>query len=435
MFPIRRTLLYLLFLGMMIPADTYAQLPQYFEGLARTQVHYLESQSKVLEVGSSPENLSLHLPAGQNLSATLAELRQQLVNLPAIANVHYSIDSTDGRASAVNWEIEEAQTLFPLLDLGGVQGNFYYLVGFTDFNFRGRGQSLTAFYQNIDGEHNYYLGYTNPNLKGSRWGYQVDNRRYAAVEPLYFPQPVSYVYANLSFGAGLSYTTPSRHVFRFGLSTFNENYRKTNADPGSPGPDELSLNKGLLKLYHGVRNLDSHWEQLTGTANETVVQVVRTFDSEEESFIIAWHDFRFYRMLGESTNLALRLRAGVSTNVNSPFAPFVLDSQINIRGSGNRIDRGTAQLILNLEYRLTAWKDKRDRFAVQAVGFSDLGSWRNPGGQISDIWDSENFRQFVGGGVRLISLKAYNAVLRLDYGVDVRNSRERGFVAGFGQYF
>lgn len=425
----------LLLLGLLLPSDFYAQLPQYFEGLARTQVQYLESQSKVLKVGSSPENLSLHLPAGQNLSATLEELQQQLINLPAIANAHYSVDSTDGHVAAVNWEIEEAQTLFPLLDLGGVQDNFYYLVGFTDFNFRGRGQSLTTFYQNIDGEHNYYLGYKNPNLKGSRWGYQVDSRRYAAVEPLFFPQAVRYVYANLSFGAGVSYTTPNRHVFRAGLSTFNENYRKTGAEPGSPGPEELSLNKGLLKFYHGVRNLDSHWEQLTGTANETVVQVVRTFDSEEDSFIIAWHDFRFYRMLGEATNLALRLRAGISTNLDSPFAPFVLDSQVNIRGSGNRIDRGTAQLILNLEYRLTAWKDKRDRFAVQAVGFSDLGSWRNPGGEISDIWDAQNLRHFVGGGVRLISLKAYNAVVRLDYGVDVRNSRERGFVAGFGQYF
>lgn len=435
MFASCRILPCLLFLSLLTSADCRAQLPQYFEGLARTRVQYLTSQSKVLDAGSSPENLSLHLPPGQNISATLDELRQQLINLPIITKAAYTIDSTAGQPAAVNWRIEEAQTLFPLLDLGGVKGNFYYLLGFTNFNFRGRGQSLTAFYQNIDGEHNYYLGYTNSNLKGSRWGYQVESQRYSAIEPLYFPEAVRYVYANLNFGAGLSYTTPNRHVFRFGLSTFNEAYRKTEPDIITPGPDELSLNKGLLKLSHGIRNLDYHWEQLAGTANETVVQVVRTFDGADDNFIIAWHDFRYYRIVTRASNLALRLRAGISTNNDSPFAPFVLDSQVNIRGSGNRIDRGTAQLILNLEYRLTAWKDPQDRFAVQAVGFSDLGSWRNPGGEFSDIWDKQNFRHFVGGGVRLISLKAYNAVLRLDYGVDVRNTRERGFVAGFGQYF
>ena len=120
---------------------------------------------------------------------------------------------------------------------------------------------------------------------------------------------------------------------------------------------------------------------------------------------------------------------------NSPFAPFVLDSQVNIRGSGNRIDRGTAQLILNLEYRHTVWMDRRERFAAQVVGFSDLGTWRNPGGELSDLVASENIRHFVGAGLRVLSLKAYNAALRVDYGVDVRNTKQRGVVLGFGQYF
>ena len=425
----------LVFLSLLLTTGLQAQLPQRFSGLARTQVRYLVAKSTVLRADTSFSNLTLHPPPGRKMTETLDQLRQEFINLPAITNAEYSVDSVAGRPAAVNWRLEEARTLFPLLDLGGVKDNFYYLVGFTDFNFRGRGQSITAFYQNIDGEHNYYFGYTNPNLRNSRWGYRVESRRYAAIEPLYFPATVRYVYANLNFGGGLSYTTPNRHVFRFGLSKFNERYRKTNPELTTPGPNELDLSKGLLKASHAHRKLNYHWERLEGTAHETVFQAVRTFSGNDDNFVIGWHDFRYYRMRGRRANLALRLRAGLSTNVNSPFAPFVLDSQVNIRGSGNRIDRGTAQLILNLEYRLTAWKDARNRFAVQAVGFSDLGSWRNPGGEISDIWDERNFRHFVGGGVRLISLKAYNAVLRLDYGVDVRNRRERGFVAGFGQYF
>ena len=132
------------------------------------------------------------------------------------------------------------------------------------------------------------------------------------------------------------------------------------------------------------------------------------------------------------TSLA-RFRFGISTNTNTPFAPFVLDSQVNIRGSGNRIDRGTAAFILNLEYRQTVFD--LANFAGQIVAFSDAGTWRNPGGSFKDLLDRDNFRHFVGGGVRLIYKRAFNAIFRLDYGIDLFDFQQRGFVVGLGQYF
>jgi len=127
---LRCVLLSLFLLSALFSASLLAQIPQHFEGLARTQVQYLNAQSKVLQVGSSPENLTLHLPPGQNLTRSLGDLRQQLINLPAITSADFTIDSLAGEPSAVNWKIEEARTLFPLLDLGGVQDNFYYLLGY-----------------------------------------------------------------------------------------------------------------------------------------------------------------------------------------------------------------------------------------------------------------------------------------------------------------
>lgn len=426
---------YWFILAFLVTGSAKAQLPQHFEGLARTQVQYLVDQHIGLQPGATDESLTLIPDPDTPLEQTLTGLRQQLINLPAITQAVYRIDSTAGQPTSVYWDIEESRTVFPLLNLGGIKGNFFYLVGVNDIHFRGRGQQLTAFYQNNDGEHNYYLGLTNAAFRGSPWGYQLESRRYAAVEPVYFPtSTVNYRYANLSFGAGLSYTTPSRHIFRFGFSNFYEHYLKVSDEAMTPGPDELRLNKALLKVSHGISRVDQLGERQAGTDHQSIAQVV--FNLEDQStFLIGWHDFRLYRLLGRRGNLAGRLRVGISSNENTPFAPFVLDSQVNIRGSGNRIDRGTAQLILNLEYRHTVWKDHRNRFATQFVGFSDFGSWRNPGGDLEDVFDAENFRHFLGGGLRLISLKAHNALIRIDYGVDVRNVQERGVVVGFGQYF
>ncbi|WP_026232014.1 BamA/TamA family outer membrane protein [Neolewinella persica] len=425
-----------LILAFMVGGLAHAQLPQYFSGLARTQVQYLVDQRIGLQPGTTDGNLTLAIDPDTPLEQTLVSLRQDLVNLPAITQAMYQIDSSAGKPTSVSWEIEESRTVFPLLNLGGVKDNFFYLLGINDIHFRGRAQQLTAFYQNIDGEHNYYLGLTNAAFRGSPWGYQLESRRYAAIEPIFFPSvTINYRYSNLSFGAGLSYTTSNRHVFRVGVSNFYEHYRKVNAGAGTPGPDDLGLNKALLRFNHGITRVDQFGARRSGTAHQSVAQVVFNLEQDQPTFVIAWHDFRLYQLLGQHGNLAGRLRAGISSNENSPFAPFVLDSQVNIRGSGNRIDRGTAQLVLNLEYRHTVWQDNRDRFAAQLVGFSDFGSWRNPGGSLEDVFDADNFRHFLGGGLRLISLKAFDAMIRVDYGIDVRNVRERGVVLGFGQYF
>ncbi|WP_090173408.1 BamA/TamA family outer membrane protein [Neolewinella agarilytica] len=430
--PARFFCLFLLLCG---AVKAEAQIIQQFEGLARTQVQYLLDKSNDLRAGSTSDALILVRSKEESLTDQLARLRQDMVNLPAFSQARWQLDTVGGEV-IVNWQLEEGRTVFPLVNFGGIRGNSYYQLGFNDIHFRGRGQQLTAFYQSNDGEHNYYLGLRNAALHGSRWGYALESRRYAAVEPLYFPTAaVNYRYSNLSFGIDGSYTFKPGQAITLGISTFNERYRKIS-EPGqvTPGPERANLQKLLFKFSHTLDRLDQFGERTAGSHHQSIAQAVRTF-GETGGFLIAWHDVRLYRLLGRRGNLAARLRTGISSNNDSPFAPFVLDSQFNIRGSGNRIDRGTAQLVLNLEYRHSVWRDKKERFAAQIVGFSDFGTWRSPGGEINDLLDSESLRHFIGGGIRLISLKAHNAVIRLDYGVDVRNTRERGLVAGFGQYF
>jgi hypothetical protein len=77
----------------------------------------------------------------------------------------------------------------------------------------------------------------------------------------------------------------------------------------------------------------------------------------------------------------------------------------------------------------------KNKVALQGVIFSDSGSWRNPGGNLSDFTDAENFVLFAGTGIRIIHKKIYNAVFRIDYGFNLQDPATRGFVLGVGQYF
>ena len=64
-----------------------------------------------------------------------------------------------------------------------------------------------------------------------------------------------------------------------------------------------------------------------------------------------------------------------------------------------------------------------------------MGNLRAPGGTINKFFGADELRQFVGGSFRVIYKPVYNAVLRVDYGIDIYNTTQRGLVLGIGQYF
>ena len=393
-----------------------------FTGLARTQEQYLLRNSGAATV-----------PAD---SARLWALRQTLVNLPVVSDATFrvSVDSLYGDTTVV-WTVRESRAVLPIVNFGGLRDNVNFLLGGRDANVGGRATELTAWYQNNDGEHGFLLALRNPSLFGSRWGYEFEARRYASIEPLYFPSAtVDYRYANLSLTTGASYRLRPRHHLGLGTTVFRERYRRRPGQEPGPGPLARDEYKLLLRASHNLDRRDFLRERLAGWQHYTTLQSVLT-RGVAEPFLLLLHEVRAFRPLGRAGNLAGRIRLGLSTNRASPFAPFVLDSQLNIRGSGNRIDRGTAQAVLNLEYRHRIWRDRRDRLAAQVVAFSDFGTWRNPGGSLSELVDPTIFRHFLGGGARLAWLRNRDVVLRIDYGVDVRDTRQRGFVLGFGQYF
>lgn len=392
-----------------------------FEGLKKTKATYLQR--------------FLTSKKGMDANPTIfAQDVQQLKNLYPIADASYRIDTLPNALNLV-FEIKESLTLFPIVNFGGVEGNVWFQLGFTDVNWLGKGMQMTAFYQNIDSRHNFSIYYRIPYWRGSRWGSSFSLLRFASTEPLFFDEGVVYYdYDNTSVGATGIYEINRSHFIELGGTYFVEKYRKAEEQdwPDTPGPDQLTQPKFLLKLIHQIQRIDYHFFYQQGFDLTTNLQTVYNLP-ENDWFHIQITDFRFFQRMAKSGNLAIRVRAGISTNSNSPFAPFVLDSHVNIRGSGNRIDRGTATLILNSEYRQTVYD--LNNFAAQVVAFSDLGTWRNPGGGLDDLIDENNLRHFIGGGFRIIYKKAYNAIFRMDYGIDVRDTRQKGLVIGLGQYF
>jgi len=444
--PFNRTVIYELFFNRTVASLVFmltvvcsnAQITLTFGGLKRTQLSYLAINLDHVERSNHADTLEWHIETSDLDTSQLMAFRQNLLNLPPIQGASYSIrqkSEGEGIRNHIHWEMIEAQTLTPLFGFGGVKGNVHFLLGVNDQHLFGKGQELMAFYQNIQGEHNFLLAYKNPSIRNSRVGASAELRRYAAEEPVYFTRgAANYLYVNQNVSVGISYRLRPRNSLNFGATLFREEFTLLD-DPEEvqEAPEFFDVNKLLLKAEHHIDGRNYLNERVSGAFNSTIGQVV--LNTTDQPFLIAWHEFRRFWLSGKRGNWASRLRLGIATNKESPFAPFVLDSQLNIRGSGNRVDRGSAQAVLNVEYRHLIWKNKKENFSVQAIGFSDFGTWRSPGGPFIELTNGSTFRQFVGAGVRVISAKAKNAVLRLDYGVDVASAEQRGFVLGFGQYF
>lgn len=388
---------------------------------------------------------------------------QVLKNLYSIADASTQLDTTAAGVH-VDFKIQEALTLFPIVNFGGIKGNLWGQLGFTDVNFLGRGNQFTAYYLNNQRRHNAALYYRVPYWGRSKWGSSASFLRWATVEPTYFDEgTVIYNYNFTSAGLSVIYEIKNDHTIEFGANYFVEDYEKLAEQdiPNPPGPDKLTLPKMLLKTTHIKSMINYHFFYLSGWSNSTNIENVQNL-TDGTWFHVLKNDFRYYKRVNKLGNLALRGRFGISTNISTPFAPFVVDSQINIRGVGNRRDRGTAVVTLNTEYRQTifditkgikktrrtdeqiakGWDeyeveyfDKEGKIAVQLVGFADIGGWRSPGGKLEELVSRDEFRFFVGAGLRVIYKNAYNAILRIDYGVDIFDGTQRGFVIGTGQYF
>jgi len=195
--------------------------------------------------------------------------------------------------------------------------------------------------------------------------------------------------------------------------------------------EQFSFNKIQIRSSVSYRRIQYLFERRSGFAATIFAENIQTSGNPLASFFKGTVMANCFIPLFKRGNLTLQHKFGLATNNFSPFAPFVIDGYLNVRGSGNRIARGTGELIFNTEYLHTLWK--HPWFYLQANSFVDIGMLRPAGGVINEFADNAFY--YGGLGLRLQSRKFYNTILRVDYGFNLNHIADNGLTFGFGHFF
>ena len=297
----------------------------------------------------------------------------------------------------------------------------------------GKNITLGGFYQ-YDVFHSYGLNLRAPYLFTNKLGLSLSFNDFVTQEHIFFNNTTAdYRYENKGFEVMGLYEINFKNRIELGFSLFTEYYEYLSGDTRADIPQALNVAKQLLKLIYVFEDIEYHYQYLNGFRSTLNFQNVGTTDENLPGFLIGFNDFVFYKRVGNKGNWANRLRLGLASNKDTPFAPFSVDNNLNIRGVGNTIDRGTAAIVFNTEYRHTIID--RNWFVLQSNFFIDGGSWRTAGGDFSDFGDDENLRIYPGVGIRFMHKRIFNAIFRIDYGYGITKNPSRGIVFGIGQYF
>lgn len=391
------------------------------QGNKRTKTEFLK---KLVKVKSGAVLDSIVLKADM----------ERLKRLPSISHVYFQVFSANDGRHNVYYNIEENFTLIPFANLfTSSNDDFAFRIGLQEFNFLGKNITLGGFYQ-YDIFNSYGLSIKAPYLFSNKLGLAFNYHDFTTQEPVFFDNTTAdYRYNNKGFEVLGLYEFNFKNRIELGFSLFTEDYSYLSGAISAQVPQALNVNKHLIKFIYAYNDLKYFYQYLEGFRSSLNFQYVGSSDASLPEFLIGFNDFTYFHRVGQRGNWASRLRLGLASNVDTPFAPFTVDNNLNIRGVGNTIDRGTGAIVFNTEYRHTLID--KNWFVLQSNVFVDGGSWRNPGGDFSDFSDKQNIRIYPGVGLRFIHKKIFNAIFRIDYGYGITEDSSRGIVFGIGQYF
>ncbi len=375
------------------------------------------------------------IKAGEKLDTLVIEQDiKRLKRLPSISHAYYQVFHSEDGQYNVFYNIEENFTLIPSANIYTTNNDeFAYRLGLHEFNLFGRNIGFGGFYQK-DIYSSYAINFRAPYLFSNKLGLAVNFQDLTTQEPVFFDGTTAdYKYNNQSIEVLGLYEFNFNNKIELGINYFVEDYAYKFGATNPMVPQELNVHKWLLKSIYEYNNLDYSYQYVSGVKNQFNFQYVTSTDDALPDFFIAWNDFFYFKRFGSRSNWANRLRLGLSKNDKTPFAPFSVDNNLNVRGVGNTIDRGTGVIVLNTEFRHTIYE--KNWFVLQGNAFVDAGSWRNPGGDFGDFSKNENIKVYPGLGLRFIHKKIYNAIFRIDYGHGITKNATKGFVFGIGQYF
>jgi outer membrane protein assembly factor BamA len=416
---------YLVFVLVFLASQTYAQ-----EAL----VLDLKVQGQKRLKASFVRLISELKPGAVLDSAIIEQDIIRLKRLPSVSHAYYQVFESEPNVFNVFYNVQENFTLIPQLNVYTTNNDeFAYRAGLYEYNTLGRSIAFGGFYQK-DIYDSYGVNLRAPFLFNNKVGLALNFQDLTTQEPVFLDEGVAdYKYNNTSFEVLGLYAFNFKHRIELGVTFFNEDYSFVAGATNPSIPQDFNIDKELYKAIYEYNGLDYYYQFTSGFKSTFNFQYVISSDATLPDFLIGWNDFQYFSRVGDLGNWASRLRLGLASNKDSPFAPFSVDNNLNIRGVGNTIDRGTGAIVLNTEYRHTVYE--KDWFILQANAFIDAGTWRNPGGDFGDFSDDQNLRVYPGIGVRFIHKQIFNATFRVDYGYGITPGATSGLVFGIGQYF
>lgn len=418
-------IIFMLFLGFLGQTQEVKISEIKIEGNKRTKTNFLKRLAFVKE-GSVLDTIRI-----------ASDVRRFKL-LPSVANATSKLQKINNENYKLTYTIVENFAIIPGLNVSQDNNDdFAFRTSVFDFNFLGQNQIIGGFYsKNVFDSYGFY--WEAPNLFTRKLGVGINYQNNVLQEPIFFEdeRDVKYKYTSKAFELRLMYEHNFKNRFEIGLNIANEDYNYLSGNLPQNIPEELGVDRIRVVGEYEYNNITNEYQYVDGF--RSIFTYSFTLDSKGDNellrnFFIGRNDFEYFKRVGRKGNWANRLRLGYATNDTTPFAPFALDNQLNIRGVGNTIDRGTASVVLNTEYRHTVLE--KGWFAMQANAFVDAGTWQEPGGNLGDLIEGKKATLFSGLGVRFIHKRIFNAVFRIDYGVSIGKKANNGIVFGIGQYF
>lgn len=364
---------------------------------------------------------------------------ERLNRLAGIAKAKHTLKKNEDGNYTLTYDLEENFTIIPGIRISTANnGEFAFRASVFEFNGFGSNQIYGGFYSR-DVFDSYGAFWEAPYLFSNKFGFGINYQKNVSLEPVFFDEgTVNYRFDSSGFEAKFLYEFNFHNNAELGIRFSNETYDVEEGEEGEEvllnnNPASLEADKVTLFGEYEYNDLLIDYQYVSGFRSLLNLQLATGGDSPLDDFFIGRNDFEYFARLGEKGNWANRVRIAYASNSDSEFAPFALDNQLNIRGVGNTIDRGTAAVVLNTEYRHTLYE--KGWFVVQSNAFIDAGTWRNPGEDFSQLLDGTSTRLYPGLGIRFIHKRIFNAVFRLDYGFGIGEEATNGLVFGIGQYF
>ena len=353
------------------------------------------------------------------------------LNLFFSVNSKYSFNELQNGYD-ITFIIREAKYIYPIFAIEGFDTQLKLQAGLNNLNWRGRRNTIGFVYQYYD-RHSLSLYQKTPRHKNGKTGHEVSLSKYSTIEPLYFGNITSdFNFDNYAVSAIGKYWLNSKINVDFGGMLMYEKYEQIDNALDLP-MKSFNFIKYQIKSSITYNYVNQHYEFFDGLKLKLYTETIQTKNYPMASFFKLNAQVKYFKNFHNRGNLALNYKFGIATNNNSPFSPFVLDGFINIRGIGNRVSRGTAENIINIEYRYTILNKKY--ITIQSAIFTDIGSLRQAGTKIESMFKSTELNYFSGIGLRLHSKFFYKAIFRIDYSVNLTNINHGGFSFGLGQFF